>query len=165
LVVGVVLSVVLVAARPLIAAVLGRPKAGFVEFGLLGLAMALAGVTGIVVNAGVARGVKRPWPPLVLGLATLFLCWPFRPSALHFAIVLLVSQGVTCLLSVATCLWGTRREAVEDAPPDTLHEVGNLAEAGDPLAPAQAMYELPDSWPHEASRPFRKRPWRAKHDE
>jgi hypothetical protein len=165
LVVGVALTAVLVAARPLIAVVLGRPKAGFVEFGFLGLAMALAGVTGIVVNAGVARGVKRPWPPLVLGLATLFLCWPFRPSALHFAIVLLVSQGVTCLLSVATCLWGTRREPVNDAPPDTLHEVENLAEAGDPLAPAQAMYELPGSWSHEASRPLRKLPWRAKHVE
>jgi len=141
--VGVVFSVVLVAARPLIATVLGRPEAGLVEFGLQCLAMAFAGVTGIVVNASVARGVKRPWPPLALGIVTLLLCWPFRPNALDFAIVLLVSQGVTCLMSVAICLWGRQRELDTEHAADPLQQIENLAEAGDPLATAQAMYDLP----------------------
>jgi hypothetical protein len=142
--VGVLFAALIGAALPVIAVVLGRPRAGLLEFGLLGLAMAFAGVSGIVTTAGVARGVKHPWPPLVIGIATLLLCWPFRPDALRFAIVLLISQGVTCLLSLAICLWGRQRELVSDAPPDALQEVEALAQEGDPLATAQAMYKLPE---------------------
>jgi len=142
--VGVVFTAVLVAARPVIAVVLDRPKAGFLELGLLGLAMAFGGVTGMVVNAGVARGVKHPWPPLVLGIATLLLCWHFRPSAMQFAVVLLVSQFVTCLLSIAICLWGPRREILPNTS-NTLSSLEALAEAGDPLAPIQAMHQLSEA--------------------
>jgi hypothetical protein len=141
LAVGVVFTVVLVAIRPFIATVLGRPEAGFLEFGLLGLAMSLAGVSGLVVNAGVARGVRRPWPPLLLGIATLLLCWPFRPDALEFAIVVLATQAVTAILSVVICLWGRQREMSTDI----LEQIEGLAEAGDPLASAQVMNELPDA--------------------
>jgi hypothetical protein len=141
LAVGVVFTVVLVAIRPFIATVLGRPEAGFLEFGLLGLAMSLAGVSGLVVNAGVARGVRRPWPPLVLGIATLLLCWPFRPDAMEFAIVVLVTHAVTAMLSVAICLWGRQREMSTDL----LHQIEGVAEAGDPLASAQVMYALPNT--------------------
>jgi hypothetical protein len=59
LAVGVVVTALLVAALPLIAAVLGRPRAGLTEFSLLGLAMTLAPF--------------RYWdrePSLVLGLPT-----------------------------------------------------------------------------------------------
>ena len=146
--VGVLFTVVLVAARPIIADVLDRPKADFLVLGLLGLAMAFAGVTGMVINAGVARGVKHPWPPLVMGIAALLLCWPFRPSASEFTIVLLVSQAVTSLLSIAICLWGRRREPESTATTDEpLHQLELLAEAGDPLAPAQAMHEIPEAKP------------------
>jgi hypothetical protein len=143
LAVGLVFAGVLVAARPLIALILGRPEAGLVELSLLGAAMAIAGVTGVVVNSSVARGVNRPWPPLVLGIATLLFCWPFRPNAMDFAIVVLVSQGITCVLSLAICLWGRQHEPVGEAGPEGLREIEAFAEAGDPLALAQAMYELP----------------------
>jgi hypothetical protein len=147
-VVGVVFTVVLVAARPIIADVLDRPRAEFLVLGLLGLAMAFGGVTGMVISAGVARGVKHPWPPLLMGIATLLLSWPFRPSAIDFAIVLLVSQGVTCLLSIAICLWGPQREVDGAATTGaSLRQLESLAEAGDPLALVQAMHELPEAEP------------------
>jgi hypothetical protein len=143
-VVGAFFTVVLVAARPLIADILDRPKAGFLVLGLLGLAMTFGGVTGMVINAGVARGVKHPWPPLTMGIATLLLCWPFRPSATDFAIVFLTSQAVVCLASIAICLWG-RQRMVDDAvtPDGPLQQLASLAEAGDPLSAVQAMHELP----------------------
>jgi O-antigen/teichoic acid export membrane protein len=150
--VGVFFTVVLVAARPLIADILDRPKAEVLVLGLLGLAMSFGGVTGMVINAGVARGVKHPWPPLVMGIATLLLCWPFRPSAVDFSIVLLASQAVVCLLSIAICLWGRRRTVDGSATTEgALQQLESLAEAGDPLAPMQAMHEL-----SEAERPIPK---------
>lgn len=156
LAVGVVFTVLIGAALPVIAVVLGRPKAGLLEFGLLGLAMAFAGVSGIVTTAAVARGVKRPWPPPVLGIAVLLLAWPFRPDALAFSVVVVVSQAVTTVLSVTICLWGKRREPEGDA--GALREVESLAEAGDPLAPAQGMHDLPepepDPEPEPASEPL-----------
>jgi hypothetical protein len=141
--VGLFFTAALVAARPLIADVLDRPKAGFLILGLLGLAMTFGGVTAMVINAGVARGIKHPWPPLVMGIATLLLCWPFRPSTIDFSIVLLVSQAVVCLLSIAICLWGRQRRTDDSATTDApLQQLESLAEAGDPLAPLHTMHEL-----------------------
>jgi hypothetical protein len=139
--VGVVVTVALTAALPIIAVVLGQHRAGVVEFALLGLAMALAGVTAIITTAGVARGVKRPWPPAVVGIALLLLDWPLHPDVLQFTVAVLVSQTVTALLSVAIYLWGKVREPAPGENP--LLEIESLAEAGDPLAPAQGMLELP----------------------
>jgi hypothetical protein len=143
--VGVFFTVVLVAARPLIADILDRPQAEVLVLGLLGLTMTFGGVTAMVINAGVARGVKHPWPPLVMGIATLLLCWPFRPSAIDFSIVLLASQAVVCLLSIAICLWGRLRTMDGSATTVVaLQQLASLAEAGDPLAPVRAMHELPN---------------------
>ncbi len=66
----------LVMGRHLIADVLGRPPADPLEMGLLGLSMAFAGVTGIAISAGIARGVRHPWPPLALGIALMVAVWP-----------------------------------------------------------------------------------------
>jgi hypothetical protein len=139
--VGVLFTILIGAALPIIAVVLGRPRAGLIEFGFLGLAMALAGVSGIVTTAGVARGVKRPWPAPALGIVILLLSWPFRPDVMAFSVVVVVSQAVTTVLSVIICLWGKRREPEHAL--GALQEVESLAEAGDPLAPAQGMRDLP----------------------
>jgi hypothetical protein len=142
LLVGVAVAALLVAARPLIAVVLGRPRAGLAEFALLGLAMALAGVTAIVTTAAVARGVKRPWPPSAIGIASLLLCWAFRPGVLAFSVAVLASQAFTAGLSAANCLWGRVGDAESGDP---LQQIESLAEAGDPLASMQGIHELPGS--------------------
>ena len=71
---------------------------------------------------------------------------------MDFAIVVLVSQGITCLLSVAICLWGRQHEPAGEAGPEGLREIEAFAEAGDPLALAQAMYELPEA-EHDVPEP------------
>lgn len=73
LAVGTVWTGVLVAARPLITLVLGQEAPAVGTTALLGWSMALAGVTAMVVSAGVARGVARPWPPLLFGVPALGL--------------------------------------------------------------------------------------------
>ena len=139
--VGVVFTALLLAARPFIATILGQPEAGATELGLLGVAMALAGVTGIVINTGVARGLRRPWPPLIMGLAVLLLSWPFHPSATEFAVIVAASQAVTAVFSAAIFLWGKRREP--ESGSSSMRDIERLAEAGDPLAPLQAKPALP----------------------
>jgi hypothetical protein len=119
----------------LIAAVLGQPKAGFATFGLLGVAMTLAGLTGIVISTGVARGVSRPWPPMVLGLAVLLFSWPFRPTVTEFAVIVAGSHATTASYSMAIFLWGRRRGL--EVGPSSLRDVERLAKAGDPLARLQ----------------------------
>jgi hypothetical protein len=152
--VGVAFTVMLTASLPVIAIVLGQHRAGVAEFVLLGFAMALAGVTAVITTAGVARGVKRPWPPAVVGIAILFLYWPFRPNVLDFSIAVLVSQGVTTLLSFAVYLWGAVRETSSES--DVLQEAEALAEAGDPLATIHGTLELQRSEDGSAAQP-RKR--------
>jgi hypothetical protein len=138
--VGVVVAALLVAARPLIAVILGRPRAGLADFTLLGLAMALAGVTAIVTTAAVARGVKRPWPPAAIGIAGLLLCWAFRPGVFAFSVAVLASQAFTAALSVVNCLWG---RVGDTESVDPLQQIESLAEAGDPIASIQSIHELP----------------------
>jgi hypothetical protein len=135
--VGLAFTALLVTARPLIAGVLGQPKAGLPELGLLGAAMALAGVTGIVINTGVAKGVKRPWPPLVVGLAALLLSWPFHPSARQFAVVVAGSHTATAASSIVIFLWGKRRDIKDRTR--SVPIVEPLAEDADRLARLQAM--------------------------
>ncbi len=136
---GVVCAVALVAAGHLIAAVLGRSPADPVEMGLLGLSMALAGVTGIAISAGIARGVRHPWPPLALGIAVILLAWPLRPSPLEFSIVVLGSQALTTMLSMGNSM--RRSRPMTNAEP----VMQLFAEAGDPLSLAQTVSTLPSS--------------------
>jgi hypothetical protein len=145
--VGLLCAAVIATALPLIAIVLGQPKAHLNEFILLGAAMAIAGVTGVVTTASVARGVKRPWPPPLVGMAVLLLSWPFRPSPLSFAIVVVASQSLTCVLCVVNCLWGRRGDPERPASGD-LRQVESLAEAGDILAVAQGGQQLKQADPH-----------------
>ena len=135
---GVVCAGALVLGRHLIADVLGRPPADPLEMGLLGLAMALAGVTGIAISAGIARGVRHPWPPLVLGIAAMVAVWPLRPTPLQFSFVVLGSQAVAMVLSMATCLRNSNATTSEAEP---IMEI--LAEAGDPFIAAQAAGGVP----------------------
>jgi hypothetical protein len=147
---GLVCAAVIATALPLIGVVLGQPKAHLNEFIVLGAAMAVAGVTGVVTTASVARGVKRPWPPPLIGMAVLLLSWPFRPTPLTFAIVVAASQALTCVLCVVNCLWGRRGEPETPASgdrsdpsdPSDLRQVESLAEAGDLLATAQGGQQL-----------------------
>jgi hypothetical protein len=142
--IGVVVTALLVAARPLVAAALSRPRAGLADLSLLGLAMALAGATAIVTTAAVARGVKRPWPPSAIGIAGLLLCWVLRPGVLGFSVAVLASQAFTAVLSVVNCFWGRVGDTESGDP---LQQIESLAEAGDPLATMQGIHELPGSEP------------------
>jgi GT2 family glycosyltransferase len=135
---GAVCAGALVLGRHLIGDVLGRPAAAPLDMALLGLAMALAGVTGIAVSAGIARGVRHPWPPLAIGIAAMVSVWPLRPGPLTFSFVVLGSQGVTTVLSMANCMRRSN-EMTTDAEP--VMEL--LAEAGDPFTPAQVAGDLP----------------------
>jgi GT2 family glycosyltransferase len=127
----------LVLGRHIIADVLGRPPADPLEMGLLGLAMAMAGVTGIAISAGIARGVRHPWPPLVLGIVAMVAVWPLRPSPLQFSFVVLGSQVLTMILSLVTCM---RNSNATTSEAETMMEL--LAEAGDPFIAAQAAAEV-----------------------
>lgn len=106
---GLACTGLLLAARPVVAAVLGQPRATIEALGLLGVAMALAGVSAFVTSAGVARGVVRPWPPLVLGIVAELACLPFHPPPQTFAVVVAADQVVTTVLCTAICLRGRRR--------------------------------------------------------
>jgi GT2 family glycosyltransferase len=127
----------LVLGRHLIGDVLGRPPADPLEMGLLGLAMAFAGVTGIALSAGIARGARHPWPPLALGIALMVAVWPLRPSPLQFSFVVLGSQLLTMVLSMANCM---RNPNVTTSEAEPIMEL--LAEAGDPFIAAQAAAEV-----------------------
>jgi GT2 family glycosyltransferase len=100
--------------------------------------MALAGVTGIAISAGIARGVRHPWPPLALGIVAMVAVWPMRPGPLTFSLVVLGSHGLTTLLSIGNCM---RRSHELSPEPEPVMEI--LAEAGDLFTPAQAAADVP----------------------
>ena len=137
---GVACTGILVLFRHLIGSVLGRPAADPLELALLGLAMALAGATGIAISAGIAQGLKHPWPPLALGIVALLSCWLWHPGGLAFSVVVVMSQAVATVLCLANCMRGVRQ-----APKGEEEIMELFAEAGDPLVPAQAVGRLPES--------------------
>jgi glycosyltransferase involved in cell wall biosynthesis len=137
---GVGCTVILVLFRHLIGAVLGRPAADPLEMALLGLAMALAGATGIAISAGIAQGMKHPWPPLALGIVVLLACWPWHPGGLAFSVVVVTSQAGAMVLCLANCM-----RKISPAPEAAEDVMELFAEAGDPLVPAQAIGRLSES--------------------
>ncbi|HTU37417.1 MAG TPA: glycosyltransferase family 2 protein [Acidimicrobiales bacterium] len=139
LVFGLFCTGILVAGRHVIGAVLARPPADPVDIALLGTAMAVAGVTGIAISAGIARGIKHPWPPLAIGIVVMLACWPLRPGVHAFGVVVLVSQ----LLAMIPCLAKSMRRMGPESL-DEEHVMELFAEAGDPFTPAQAIGDLPD---------------------
>jgi nitrate reductase gamma subunit len=83
--------------------------------------MSIGGATGIIINGGVALGIARPWPPLLLGLLGLLVAWAMRPSATVFASVVLGTQAGTLVICTWFCLWRRRTvrgPAWEPARPD-----------------------------------------------
>jgi hypothetical protein len=102
--VGLVVTCVLVAMRGAIGAILGQNVASVPLLMTLGAAMSIAGATGIVINGGIALGVARPWPPLVLGMACLLACWFAHPGPLALGTVSLAAQGGTLMLTAWVCL-------------------------------------------------------------
>ena len=101
---GFVVTGVLLLLRGLIAAILGQHVATPFLLLALGAAMSIASATGIIVYGGVALGVSRPWPPLLLGISSLFVIWFLRPTPNVFAMVVLVSQAIVMLMTMWLCL-------------------------------------------------------------
>jgi GT2 family glycosyltransferase len=137
---GLVCTGILVVFRGLIGAVLGRPSAAPLELALLAVAMTLAGVTGMAISTGIARGLRHPWPPLALGIFLLIASWPLHPCVLAFSVVVVVSQALATAVCLANCM---RR--IDPEPNDGEDIMELFAEAGDPLAPAQAMVSVTET--------------------
>jgi hypothetical protein len=136
-------------ARPVVAAVLGQPRATIAALVLLGTAMALAGVSSLVTSAGVARGVVRPWPPLALGIVVELSCLAFHPPPGSFAVVVTVAQLLTAVLCTIVCLRGRQRSA--DG-----HEATATEQRSSGLASREAwglVLPMPSGAPPEAGSP------------
>jgi hypothetical protein len=108
LVLGLVVTGVLLALRHVIGIVLDQPAPSFLLLALLGSAMAVAGTTSVFINAGVARGVARPWPPPAMGMAVMIVCWALRPTATTFAVTFLLAQCGALAISSWVTLMGRR---------------------------------------------------------
>jgi hypothetical protein len=114
LVLGLAITGGLIVFRDLIASVLGQETASVPLLACLGCAMSLAGAAGVFVNAGVALGVARPWPPLLAGIVVLVAVWATRPTPGIFALAVLAVQA--CILATSCWLFlRGRRGAVSGA--------------------------------------------------
>ena len=124
LILGLTVTGILAALRGTIAAILGQNVASLPLLIALGAAMSIGGATGIIINGGIALGVARPWPALVVGMACLLACWFAHPSAAVFGVVVLAAQAGTLLITAWVCLRsrfaarpslnGGRAQVVED---------------------------------------------------
>jgi hypothetical protein len=103
---GVVMAVGLGLVRPLIGVALGKGEPGLGLLLILGLAMSFAGGTAVVANAGVARGVARPWPPVALGMAVLVAVALVGPSATVFGVTAAAVWALVALGSLWVSLYG-----------------------------------------------------------
>jgi len=122
LILGVIVTASLVPLRRVIGDILGQHPATPFLLITLGVAMSIAGATGIIINGGVALGIARPWPPLLPGILGLLVVWAMRPSATVFASVVLGTQAGTLLISTWFCLRirTVTRPARDPAPPGEL---------------------------------------------
>jgi len=158
---GLVVTAVLLALRHLIGVVLDQPAPSFLLLAVLGTAMAVGGTTSVFINAGVARGVARPWPPPALGMLVVVVCWAFRPSATGFALAFLAAQTGTLLLSAWVTLKGRRGSSLPTmvADPSTVptFTVEDPPSARELVLAMSPYYALP---PPGRSLFLRNRPWR-----
>jgi hypothetical protein len=113
LVLGLLITTGLGVSRGIIGAVLGQNAASLSLLVALGAAMSVAGAIGIVINGGIALGVARPWPPLLLGIACLMVCSLFGLTAAAFGVVVLSVQAGTLVLTGFVCL---RRRPLPPVP-------------------------------------------------
>jgi hypothetical protein len=104
LILGLTVTGLLAALRGTIAAILSQNVASLPLLIALGAAMSIGGATGIILNGGIALGVARPWPALVVGMACLLALWFAHPSAPVFGIVVLAAQAGTMLVTAWVCL-------------------------------------------------------------
>jgi hypothetical protein len=101
---GVAVTGALLPLRGTLSQILGQSMASAPLLGILGVAMSIAGATGIVIYGGIALGVARPWPTILPGIACLLLAWLSRPTPLSFGVVVLAAQLGTLLLTTWYCL-------------------------------------------------------------
>jgi hypothetical protein len=97
---GLTASAAVVFLRPVIATVLGQKEATVENMALLCVAMSLAGVTATIVNSGIARGVRRPWPPTAIAMIALVGCSRIE-GVTSFAISNVIIQLVVALASLS----------------------------------------------------------------
>jgi hypothetical protein len=114
-VLGVAVTGGLVVLRPLISAVLSQPRASADDLLLVGLAMSLAGTTSVFVNAGIARGVVRPWPPIALGMAALAACARIG-GVTAFAMSCAIVHFLVAAFALWTVLCGRRDTSAAQSP-------------------------------------------------
>jgi hypothetical protein len=115
LLLGVLVTAVLLPFRHLIGVLLGQATPSLLLLALLGGAMAMAGANSVLINAGVARGIARPWPPLAIGMAIVAVAWATRPSATTFAVSVFVAQSLSMVLSLWVTLRGRRSSVSRDS--------------------------------------------------
>jgi hypothetical protein len=132
---GLITTLVLVAARGLIGNVLGQHAAAFFLLLALGVAMSLGGATGVVVNGDIALGSRRPWPPLILGIIAIAVGCATRPTATTFAVVVLTTQTAVFLTTLSVLMLRRRRTGL--AVP--LTPVAGSEDAVAPMAPPVVM--------------------------
>jgi hypothetical protein len=102
--IGLVTTGLLVVLRGPIAMILGQNVASLPLLIVLGVAMSVAGASGTVVYGGIALGVKRPWPPFLVGMAVLLSCFLFDPNPMTLGLMFLVTQIGALLATSWVCL-------------------------------------------------------------
>ena len=120
---GLLATVLLVLLRHTVALVLGQDVASVPLLLALGTAMSIAGATGILLNGGIALGVARPWPPLLLGVVALVVCIPLGLDPLQFGVIVLSAQVATCAISAFVCLRRPGHLPAAVVPLSTIPEV------------------------------------------
>jgi hypothetical protein len=114
--IGLAVTIGLALARGIVGGLLGQERASLSLLLVLGAAMSVAGATGIVINGGIALGVKRPWPPLLLGICCVLVAGLLNPTPDEFGFVVLCAQVGTLALTLLVCL----RKHEADHPADQL---------------------------------------------
>jgi hypothetical protein len=114
---GLVVTALLVLFRGQIGIILGQNPPGPFLLLALGAAMSCAGTTNLILNAEVARGVRRPWPPLFVGIAVIVIAWATRPTPSAFAAAVLAGQLASMLTSLVVCLRVARKDQHHGQPP------------------------------------------------
>ena len=110
---GLAVTGMLLVLRHVIGKVLAQHTASLSLMLVLGIAMSIAGATGIVINGGIALGVARPWPPLMIGIACMLACLVAHLTAPAFGAVVLGAQAVTLLVTAWVCLRRKTSRALE----------------------------------------------------
>ncbi len=120
LLLGLLAIAIVVALRPLIAAILDRPDPELAILVPLAVAKAMAGATAVAVNVAVARGLRAPWAaPLFASIALIAVAAALEPDGAALALIVLAAQGVALALAGAQMLSrpaGTARPLVRRDP-------------------------------------------------